>query len=134
MLPLEWADQVVAPPGYMLVERVRMPEQKGLIWLPDNYRLSTRASEATIVSIGPGVDSDFQVGDRVVLSSTVGKSIDFGTDDRTLWLVKPEMTLARVLGEVGSLEKRDKPDLEAVAKLDPDMEQAVEEGDPRGIR
>jgi co-chaperonin GroES (HSP10) len=81
MPPLEWATFATALPGRLLVKRLEMPLLRGRILLPESTRRGTRSAEATIVSLGAGVENmpeDFQVGDQVLLSGLVGRTIKFG--------------------------------------------------------
>jgi hypothetical protein len=77
MPPLEWADRAQALPGRLLVKRLEMPLLRGRILLPESTRRGTRSAEATVQSVGQGVQ-DFQAGDQVILSGIVGRVIRFG--------------------------------------------------------
>jgi hypothetical protein len=77
MPPLDWAALAQALPGRLLVKRLEMPLLRGRILLPESTRRGTRSAEATVQSVGQGVQ-DFQIGDQVILSGIVGRIIRFG--------------------------------------------------------
>jgi hypothetical protein len=81
MPPLEWAAFAQALPGRLLVKRLEMPLLRGRILLPESTRRGTRSAEATVESVGAGVENmpeEFQVGDQVILSGIVGRVVRFG--------------------------------------------------------
>lgn len=59
MIPVD--AQLVAPPGYLLVERVEMAVRRGRIIVPEGIKMSTRSCEAIVVSVGEGVNRDWRL-------------------------------------------------------------------------
>lgn len=150
--PLDWSGLTKAPPRKLLVQRAEQPLVRGRILIPEGIRSSTRASEATVISVGEGV-SGFAVGDGLLLASSVGQGIAFGDRDEVKYaLVDIFQVMGKVNGRqtatLGTQERplaaRDRPgrfaatddrlhgverDLEPGGTLD-----GYEEGDLRGKR
>lgn len=140
----EWAKHAVAPPGYLLVERVEMPIERGLVLLPDGARVHVRSNEAIVRSIGRGVvwsDIDpegFWLGQRITINGPLGDELRFGARGEVrLWKISPDMTQATVNVEEASLRVEGEDALRSADLSEippaPDVP-VVSEGDPRGLR
>jgi hypothetical protein len=133
-LPIEWADCVQAPPGKILVERVEMPVRRGKILLPDGYTGRTRSTEAVIRSRGGQLAPFPWVGQRVLISGSVGKSIPFGIrGERTLWLCDPSAILA-ILRDEGVEQEPENPLAHVERAGSSALDMRFDEGDLRGPR
>lgn len=96
MIPVD--APLVAPPGYLLVERVAMATRRGRIIVPEGIKMSTRSCEAVVVSVGKGVYRGWQEGDRVFLAAGVGRPIKLGVrEERTVYRITTSMVLARIV-------------------------------------
>jgi hypothetical protein len=99
MIPL--GAPLVAPPGYLLVEREEMPVKRGRIHLPAGILFSTRSSHARVVSVGEGLEDEWAEDEAIYLSNAVGRPIHLGLrGERTLYRITPSVVLARIVGEV----------------------------------
>jgi co-chaperonin GroES (HSP10) len=97
MLKAEWIDQISPASMRLFVERDEQPKTYGtFIIIPDRYRQGTRTHLGTVHSTGFGV-RHVHKGDRVVISSGVGRKIVFG--DRALYVCFESEMLAKVTGE-----------------------------------
>lgn len=125
-------DDLQAPPGTLLARRLEMPTVQGKIILPHRYRNTTTSSEAVVVSVGAGV-TGIHVGDHVLLSNSVGRSLFLGRrgEDR-IFRVSVRQVMALML-QPGAVESS-----EQVPELIPDREvreyMDIHEGDPEGLR
>lgn len=102
MLSAEMADRVLAPPGTLLIERDDVQKNyAGILLLSNEYRKYTLGSVATVISVGYGV-TGWQKGDRVLLSATAGRPIEFGEyrADRTLWKINPGAIMLHLDAEI----------------------------------
>lgn len=128
----QWADHAVAPPGYLLVQRVEMPIERGLVLLPDGARVHVRSNEAIVRSIGRGVvkrpeqievrddgegclsvldyedvvawQEGFWIGQRITINGPLGDELRFGDRGEVrLWKIAPDNTQATVNIEDASL-------------------------------
>lgn len=136
MISPEQADTVIAPPGTLLVERESLEKSyAGLLYLGRDYVKYTIGATAFIRSVGAGV-SGWSKGDKVLLSATIGKPIEFGMfAERTLWKIYPSAIIAHLDVEtegkhLGAHPARGLSD----AQLSGEIEQVVMEGDSRGLR
>lgn len=153
----EWADHAVAPPGYLLVQRVEMPIERGLVLLPDGARVHVRSNEAIVRSIGRGVLTRFRevnpgpgwqlsdynpegfwIGQRITINGPLGDELHFGERGEVrLWKIAPDNTQATVNVEDDSLRVEGEDPLRSadLSEIPPPPEvPQVSEGDPRGLR
>lgn len=94
----QWAR---APYGLILVERSRLPNQRGSILLPGSITSSIRSLEATVIDIHPaaGAPPNLHLGDLVLLHQSVGRAIPFGIRaDRTLHTAQAAQIIAILRG------------------------------------
>lgn len=132
MIPVD--ANLAAPPRHLLVERLEMPLQIGRIALPANVRKSTRSSEATVVSVGAGLENDYVVGEAVLLSTNVGRDIKMGLrEERKLYRISPGMVLARILHEMPTFENRGEAQ-QTIPGWEIAAHEGIDEGSPEALR
>lgn len=137
MPPLEWADRAQALPGRLLVKRLEMPLLRGRILLPESTRRGTRSAEATVESVGQGVQG-FERGDQVILSGIVGRVIRFGIREEVELL---DLPASSVVAKLPPSLKDDAVSATADPRRhwdhtldDPLQREGFEEGDRRATR
>lgn len=91
MIPLD--TPLSPPPGYLLVERLENPLQRGRIIIPDWER--HRASDVAVV-LSSSVE-DYTPGDHILLGASVTRSIHLGErGEKVVRRVAAAQVLARV--------------------------------------
>lgn len=132
MIPVDAV--LLAPPLHLLVERFELPLQIGRIHLPPKVRKSTRSCEATIVSVGAGLQGEFTEGETVLLSTNVGRDIKMGfREERKLYRVTPSMILAKIEGEVPAFVNRGEAS-QAIPEWEVEQQSYIDEGSPEALR
>lgn len=92
-----WKEHICPNPGTVLAERAAQPITRGLIFVPDGVRLSSRSSEAILWDVASDV-ACFDPGERVFLAGSVSRSIPLGRrEDIVLWVLRPREITGKVL-------------------------------------
>lgn len=132
MIPVDAT--LLAPPLHLLVERIELPLQIGRIHLPANIRKSTRSCEATIVSVGAGLQEEYREGETVLLSTNVGRDIKMGMrEERKLYRVTPSMILARIQGDAPAFANEGEA-LQGIPEWELEAHTDIDEGSPEALR
>lgn len=125
---------LLAPPLHLLVERVELPLRIGRIHLPPKVRKSTRSCEATIVSVGAGIQDEYAEGETVLLSTNVGRDIKMGMrEERKLYRVTPAMVLAGIEAEAPALANEGEAP-QGIPEWEVEQQSYIDEGSPEALR
>lgn len=132
MIPADAA--LLAPVGHLLVERLEQPLMFGLIHRPPASVVSTRSTEAVVVSVGEGVRGSYKPGEAVFLSTNVGRAISLGIrGEKKLHRITPHMILARITGEIEGIESRGESG-KAVEAWEVEEAMQIDEGSREALR